>query len=130
MIQTYKIGILLDDLRTMQMVKRVSYPKCEKLIIVRNHIDFVKCVVKLTKDGFDDDWWIAFDHDLGIFDKKGLEINGLHCMKWLCRYLMRCKNVKLPYINSHSDNPSGAENIRLYWRFWLRIEKNIPDVIF
>jgi hypothetical protein len=100
-------------------------PKRGEWVIVRNYLEFIKCI---EENGLPE--LVSFDHDLGdtvlhkVTDENGtdyeakefnppLQKTGFHCAKWLCEYCMD-KNLPLPETNVHSANSVGAENIQSY----------------
>lgn len=77
----------------------------EDFDVVRNYSQFVNYI--LTKDMPE---IISFDHDLGE------EKTGYDCMKYLVEYLIDNPDSFHPFVNVHSQNPVGAENIFKYWQ--------------
>jgi len=64
--------------------------------------------------------WVSFDHDLAWYNKDGRDITGYDCLKWMCRYLDRHPEVKIPQVFFHSKNPIGVANMKGYWYNWLK----------
>ena len=102
-----KVNIFLDDIRT---------PKSNDWIIIRNYFDFIKAFEILT---FDDIGIISLDHDLADYDIRGNEKTGYDIAKWLVERAMN-RNENLPFIQVHSANTAGANNIIKYINGYLR----------
>ena len=61
------------------------------------------------------------DHDLGIFDKDGQDINGYNCVKWLCDFYQDYNlmmNESMMFI--HSKNPIGSANMKNYLKNFIK----------
>lgn len=101
-------GLFLDDERNPQDVTWLSYPANINWNIVRTYAEFSNAI--LTQD-FD---IISFDHDIQDYDLKGNERTGYDCMKYLVEMALD-KAIILPRCVVHSQNPTGAENIRKYY---------------
>jgi hypothetical protein len=103
-----KINIFLDDIRI---------PLSDDWLIVKNYNQFIEI---FNTPGFtlDDVGIISLDHDLGetINEKTGYDV-----AKWLVE-LSIYSNKDLPFIQCHSANPIGAENIINYINNYLRVQ--------
>lgn len=109
--------IFLDDEREFESVNWIEYPLFDEVIVVRNFEDF-KLSVESNKNK---ELYFSFDHDLGIFDSNGRDIDGYICAKWLCDFY---KDYDLMMSNHmifvHSKNPIGSENIRSYIQNFIK----------
>ena len=109
--------IFLDDERNFEDVTWLEYPKFDEIIIARN-FEYFKNIVKEHKDK---ELYFSFDHDLGIFDENGNDINGYTCTKWLCDFYQDYNlmmNSQMIFI--HSKNPIGSENIKFYIQNFIK----------
>jgi hypothetical protein len=101
-----KINIFLDDIRI---------PLSDDWLIVKNYNKFVEI---FNTPGFtlDDVGMISLDHDLGetVNEKTGYDV-----AKWLVQ-LSLISQKNLPFIQVHSANPVGANNIIKYINGYLR----------
>lgn len=101
-------GLFLDDERNPQDITWLPYPANITWTIVRTYAEF--CNAPLTQDfGI-----ISFDHDIQDYDLKGNERTGYDCMKYLVEMALD-EAIILPLCVVHSQNPTGAENIRKYY---------------
>lgn len=102
--------IYLDDIRDPED----TYKDPENWITVRSYNDFIKIV--------DENYFyittISLDHDLGLFEDRE-ELTGYDCVKWLCDYIWDNERPVNFYLEVHSANPVGKENILSYWRNFL-----------
>lgn len=116
-------NLFLDDIRQPTACCNYIYPVQNRPLyyqkewtIVRNYEEFVQMI---EKQGLPE--LISFDHDLAdvhydpdarreTFEYK--EKTGYECAKWLIEYCTN-KNLVLPEFLIHSQNPIGAENIKL-----------------
>jgi hypothetical protein len=95
--------LFLDDKR---------YPKERDYIISRTFDDAVSLIEAKGMPCH-----IAFDHDLGMISKDGMEF-----AKWFADYCFENKNLPEGFTFSvHSANPVGAENITCFMNNFLRI---------
>lgn len=109
--------IFLDDERNFDSVTWIDYPRFDEILVVRNFEDF-KYIVKECKDK---ELYFSFDHDLGIFDKDGQDINGYNCVKWLCDFYQDYNlmmNESMMFI--HSKNPIGSANMKNYLKNFIK----------
>ncbi len=112
------IGLILDDERFIDTITWVSYPDTDgHCCLVRNPLEFISSVRSLV-----DIVYISFDHDLAWYNKAGRDITGYDCLKWMCRYLDRHPEVKIPQVFFHSKNPIGVANMKGYWYNWLHTQ--------
>lgn len=68
---------------------------------------------------------ISFDHDLGVDELDNLLPNGYDFAKWLVEMDMD-GNIELSCaftFTVHSQNPVGAENIRVYLSNYLALKR-------
>lgn len=112
-----KYKIYLDDIRI---------PNDGTWTIVRDYNQFVDTVEKIGLENIE---VISLDHDLSdsameeyfrnvrnnreINYENIIEKTGYDCSKWLVNYSMD-KNIPLPQIYVHSQNPCGCHNIISY----------------
>lgn len=101
-------GLFLDDERFPQDVTWMTYPEEVEWKVVRTYGEFVCAVVTKHYD------IISFDHDIQDFDDRGIERTGYTCLKWMVELALDGV-MKLPMCVVHSQNPTGAENIRKYY---------------
>ena len=108
--------LLLDDLRNLNQNEfhKFFYALCQKhgYTIVRTYWEFTKYI---DENGIPD--VISFDHDISSFDTTiGREMTGLHCVHYLCNYVLDRNKDALPkdfMFFVHSANPAGAKNIEM-----------------
>lgn len=122
------MNIFLDDIR-------MPYDVCYYIndnryrqkdwLIVRDYLDFVKLIEKLTIEGKEISL-ISFDHDLAsehyestnqesisleeYYNRDNHKETGYDCVIWLKNFIKE-KNIKIPIMLCHSMNPSGKINI-------------------
>jgi hypothetical protein len=82
------ISIYVDDIRT---------PISQGYVICRNYDEAID-VLKNTDNKID---FISLDHDLGDDSKSGYDI---------CKFIVE-NNIKIPFINLHTSNPVGRNNM-------------------
>lgn len=112
--------ILLDDIRTPYDVFKntvdFEYYKNEDWVIIKTYEDFV---IHIEEHGIPD--IVSFDHDLTYehylsenqknIDYDAMKVKtGYHAATWLIEYCKN-KNLKLPKVKVHSQNPEGKKNI-------------------
>lgn len=106
--------LILDDERFYDDITWVDYPDWQFVLHVCNPKAFIWHIA------FYEDWdAISFDHDLAWTNSAGKDVTGYDCLKWLCRYLDRHPEVKIPEAFFHSKNPVGVTNMKGYWYNWL-----------
>lgn len=124
---TKRIGIFLDDERTVDQVTWLSYPSDITWTTCRNLSDFIFVVDSYNKDGRKIDF-ISFDHDLGYVPEESdeQEITGLTCLKWLLSYYLEHNlHLELPQMEFHTQNPIGKQNMESYLNtFIIAVVKN------
>jgi hypothetical protein len=98
-----RLKVFLDDLRS---VRQVFPSDLDGWTICRNPHEFYKLI---NSTPISQIAYIAFDHDLGV----GWRENGHTCATWVEEKLHEQRPETLPDMSCHSDNPSGARNIRL-----------------
>lgn len=118
-----KVRLFLDDFREPEDAAYINPSKAQEYetedwAVVKNFHEFVFFI---QMNGIPD--VISFDHDLAdehytpesisydVFKEK----TGYHCMKWLINCILNNKIEKLPEVYIHSQNPVGAENLKLLW---------------
>jgi hypothetical protein len=101
-----KVNIFLDDIRI---------PKNNDWLIAKNYFQFVE-IFNAPDFSLDDIGVISLDHDLGeIVDEK----TGYDVAKWLVELSIDSKK-DLPFIQVHSANTVGANNIIQWINGYLR----------
>lgn len=103
--------LYLDDIR---------FPTDSTYIIARTVEEAQQLIQKYGVPDF-----ISFDHDLGVDDVGNLLPTGYDFAKWLIEMDMD-GDIELSYNFTfvvHSQNPVGAENIRVYLSNYLSIIK-------
>ncbi|MDD3595219.1 cyclic-phosphate processing receiver domain-containing protein [Sulfuricurvum sp.] len=103
--------LYLDDIR---------YPNDNTYIIARTVEEAQQLIEKYGVPEY-----ISFDHDLGVDDMDNLLPNGYDLAKWLVEMDMD-GNIELSSdftFTVHSQNPVGAENIRVYLSNYLAIKR-------
>jgi len=108
--------LFLDDLRNPSdcieyMTKRGYDNKLytKEWEVVRNYKSFTNWIELNGLPAL-----ISFDHDLGEYDKEGID-----CAKWLVAYCLE-HQISLPEYIVHSANPVGAENIKAYFDSFVK----------
>jgi hypothetical protein len=112
--------ILLDDIRSpydvfMNTVD-FEYYENKDWVVIRTYEDFVNYI---TEHGTPE--MVSFDHDLTYehyLSENQKDINyetmkvktGYHAAMWLIEYCKN-KNIELPKVKVHSQNPEGKKNI-------------------
>lgn len=98
------IMIWLDDLRDpLDFVNPSIYMSCE-VIWVKTYNEFINVYNEYKNEYIIS---MSLDHDLGE------EKNGYDCLKYVGEDCMN-NGRKLPYIEVHSANPAGRENMESY----------------
>lgn len=110
-----KTLIFLDDERDFEDVTWVKYPEFDKVVVVRNDVDFLLTIcTTVDKEAC----YISFDHDIACYGKRGVEvfggveyffgeITGYDC----CKLALK-KEFNPHKMFVHSRNPVGAANIQ------------------
>jgi len=105
-----KIKIVLDDIRTIEMVfetTKNSIFLSNDWIVIRTYNDFIKYIDEYGVSNT----LISFDHDLACYDDdNGNELTGKTAAEYVINYCLD-NNEKFPDWYVHSDNTSGRENI-------------------
>lgn len=107
--------IFLDDERNFEDVTWVKYPEFDKVVVVRNDVDFLSTLCTTDDKAA---CYISFDHDIAcygervevVFGEQQIvegEITGLYC----CEVAIR-KGFNPYQMFVHSRNPAGAANIQ------------------
>lgn len=126
--------LFLDDGRIPKDVFRwgnIHEYRSMKWVVVRNHNEFVRFVVRRYNNGGKFPKLISFDHDLGLEHMKYYFENGGHAnppdplkanftektgydsAKWLAEFC-RVNKLLLPRYKVHSQNTVGSTNIESY----------------
>lgn len=116
----FATGLFLDDIREprdlcnyMDEIAVLPY-LLGNWTVVRTYEKFVDGIIK--NSAYER---ISFDHDLGE-DQEGRELpSGYDALKWLVDQVLD-KNIVLPEVWCHSQNPVGKANILGYWESFRR----------
>lgn len=111
-------GVFLDDIREPSHVTWLAYPRDIEWVVVRDAKGFRKAINTYLNDPSIYDLF-SFDHDLGLYDSEGVEINGFHLARELFESV-RLANSKMPTIVVHSKNSIGAKNILDVHSFYVK----------
>ena len=110
-----KVNIFLDDIRI---------PKSNDWLIAKNYFQFVE-IFNAPDFSLDDVGVISLDYDLGeIVDEK----TGYDVAKWLVELSIDSKK-DLPFIQVHSANTVGANNIIQYINGYLDDQKKVKTCV-
>lgn len=120
---TKRIGIFLDDERTVDQVTWLEYPKDISWTTCRTLSGFISMVDSYNRNGIKIDF-ISFDHDLGYIAEESdeQEITGLTCLKWLLEYYLEHNlHLELPQMEFHTQNPIGKQNMESYLNTFIQV---------
>lgn len=106
--------LFLDDERTPEMVRWISYPKDAEFTVVRSVKEFLKTVKEQPTFNV----W-SLDHDLGIDGLGDIAPTGYDAIQLA---LMSLGHKAPSEVWVHSKNPVGAANIANYWKSWRRCQ--------
>ena len=113
--------IFLDDERYPEDVTWINYPEYDKVVIVRDSVNFKKnfhlYMMKETNSLVE----VSFDHDIQdfFFDE---ETTGYDLLKWMVDYCFEW-GYDIPECYFHTQNNVGKRNMESYYINAVKFQK-------